>query len=166
MGNTNGCCEGYDQIKNQIKNVVQNMYEIEKKINKANKKLLINLKRLLNPSCYQIDDKKIIIFHTESSSSFFDKDELQYCQHQMLQKYRYKIQKYLNVLKCHVLKGIFYTENCTAYQNNNFLILKQYIKSFYQNELQYEILDINQQSYHKGNKLESYKVLSQNVIIN
>ncbi|KAL4480930.1 hypothetical protein ABPG73_020951 [Tetrahymena malaccensis] len=170
MGNINGCCEGYEQVKNEIKNIVQNMNEIEYKINKANKKLLVNLKRLLNPNCYQIEDKTIIVFHTESTSSFFDKDELEYCQRQMLKEYRYQIQKYLDELRCHVLKGLFYTENCSAYQNNiDFLILKQYIKSFYQNEFQYEIIDISQQDYYKQqnlNTLQSFGDLRESIIIN
>ncbi|EAR97087.1 hypothetical protein TTHERM_01353150 (macronuclear) [Tetrahymena thermophila SB210] len=170
MGNINGCYENSEQIKNEIRDIVQNMNEIENKINKANKKLLLNIKKLLDPHCYAIEEKTIVIFHTSSKSSFFDKDELEFCQQQMFEKYRNQLKKYLEELKCQVLKGLLYTENCTAYQNNiDFLVLKQYIKQFFQNEFQYEIVDINQENNQQQeylNTLQNFGDLRESIIIN
>ncbi|EAS05566.2 hypothetical protein TTHERM_01512210 (macronuclear) [Tetrahymena thermophila SB210] len=141
MGNINNSRFNSSQIKYEIKQIVDSMNKLENKINKINKKFILNITSQLNPSCFTIKEKAIMILKAESRSSYFDQDELQYCLQQIVQKYQTDINKCLHELQSYVQRSYFYTQNCSAYQNNiEFLILKQYFKKFFQNEFQYQII--------------------------
>ncbi|KAL4449065.1 hypothetical protein ABPG74_021057 [Tetrahymena malaccensis] len=141
MGNINNASFNSQSIKFEIKQIVESMSKLENKINKINKKFLLNMENQLNPSCFRIQGKTIIIQNYESRSSYFDQDEIQYCLQQIIQKYKIKINKCLQELQFYVQRSLFFSENCSSYQNNiEYLILKQYVKQFFQNEFQYQII--------------------------